>query len=103
MFIGTEPAARNIRTAREVTITTVPGYHQVKAAVADCLAATDNAPVNWKTPALGLAFKPDIDDRVKARDGNAELIAQWHSGETLAVEPNIHERRRTIGLCTWRS
>ncbi len=31
----------------------------------------------------------------------AELIAQWHSGETLVVEPNIHQLpKKLTGLCT---
>ena len=31
----------------------------------------------------------------------AELIAQWHSGETLVVEPNIHQLpKKPTGLCT---
>jgi UDP-N-acetyl-D-mannosaminuronic acid dehydrogenase len=31
----------------------------------------------------------------------AEMIAEWHSGETLVVEPNIHELpAKLAGHCT---
>ena len=31
----------------------------------------------------------------------AELIAQWHSGQTLVVEPNIHQLPKKLdGLCS---
>ncbi|MBU5195307.1 UDP binding domain-containing protein, partial [Vibrio cholerae] len=75
---------------------------QVKAAVADCLAATDKRASELKIACFGLAFKPNIDDlRESPAMEIAELIAQWHSGETLVVEPNIHQLpKKLTGLCT---
>ncbi len=85
--------ARLIRTAREVN-DHKPFWviDQVKAVVADCLAATDKRASELKIACFGLAFKPNIDDlRESPAMEIAELIAQWHSGETLVVEPNIHQ------------
>ncbi|NYY80948.1 hypothetical protein DMI65_02380 [Escherichia coli] len=55
--------ARLIRTAREVN-DHKPFWviDQVKAAVADCLAATDKRASELKIACFGLAFKPNIDD-----------------------------------------
>ncbi|EGD8069640.1 UDP-N-acetyl-D-mannosamine dehydrogenase [Escherichia coli] len=95
--------ARLIRTAREVN-DHKPFWviDQVKAAVADCLAATDKCASELKIACFGLAFKPNIDDlRESPAMEIAELIAQWHSGETLVVEPNIHQLpKKLTGLCT---
>ena len=95
--------ARLIRTAREVN-DHKPFWviDQVKAAVADCLAATDKRASELKIACFGLAFKPNIDDlRESPAMEIAELIAQWHSGETLVVEPNIHQLpKKLTGLCT---
>lgn len=94
VYRGTEPQqARLIRTAREVN-DHKPFWviDQVKAAVADCPAATDKRASELKIACFGLAFKPNIDDlRESPAMEIAELIAQWHSGETLVVEPNIHQ------------
>ena len=45
-----------------------------------------------KIACFGLAFKPNIDDlRESPAMEIAKRIASWHSGETLVVEPNIHQ------------
>lgn len=95
--------ARLIRTAREVN-DGKPHWvvDQVKAAVADCLAATDKRASEVKIACFGLAFKPNIDDlRESPAMGIAQSIARWHSGETLVVEPNIRQLPKKLdGLCT---
>lgn len=76
--------ARLIRTAREVN-DGKPHWvvDQVKAAVADCPAATDKRASEVKIACFGLAFKPNIDDlRESPAMGIAQSIARWHSGET---------------------
>lgn len=65
---------------------------QVKIRVADCLAATNKRASEVKIACFGLAFKPNIDDlRESPAVEIAHLIAEWHSGETLVVEPNVHQ------------
>ncbi|WP_437887990.1 UDP-N-acetyl-D-mannosamine dehydrogenase [Phytobacter sp. V91] len=85
--------ARLIRTAREVN-DSKPHWvlDQVKATVADCLAATNKRASELKIACFGLAFKPNIDDlRESPAMEIAHSIATWHSGETQVVEPNIHQ------------
>lgn len=95
--------ARLIRTAREVN-DGKPHWvvAQVKAAVADCLTATNKRASDIKIACFGLAFKPNIDDlRESPAMGIAQEIAQWHAGETLVVEPNIHQLPKKLeGRCT---
>ncbi len=95
--------ARLIRTAREVN-DHKPFWviDKVKANVADCLAASDKRASELKIACFGLAFKPNIDDlRESPAMEIAQLIAQWHSGETLVVEPNIHQLPKKLdGLCS---
>jgi UDP-N-acetyl-D-mannosaminuronic acid dehydrogenase len=84
--------ARLIRTAREVN-DGKPHWviNQVKATVADSLAGSGKRANEVKIACFGLAFKPNIDDlRESPAMEIAEMIADWHSGETLVVEPNIH-------------
>ncbi|WP_312925622.1 UDP-N-acetyl-D-mannosamine dehydrogenase [Atlantibacter hermannii] len=85
--------ARLIRTAREVN-DHKPHWvlERVKATVADCLNASGKRASELKIACFGLAFKPNIDDlRESPAMEIAHQIAQWNSGETLVVEPNIHE------------
>jgi len=85
--------ARLIRTAREVN-DHKPHWvlNQVKAMVADCLTASGKRASEVKIACFGLAFKPNIDDlRESPAMEIAKHIASWHSGETLVVEPNIHQ------------
>lgn len=85
--------ARLIRTAREVN-DHKPHWviDKVKAALADCVTARNIKPNEVKIACLGLAFKPDIDDlrESPAVEITSEL-ATWHSGEVLAVEPNVEQ------------
>ncbi len=98
--------ARLIRTAREVN-DHKPQWvmNQVKAMVADCLTAKDKRASEIKIACFGLAFKPNIDDlRESPAMGIAEMIADWHSGETLVVEPNVHQLpKRLNGKATLAS
>ncbi|MGP2989577.1 UDP-N-acetyl-D-mannosamine dehydrogenase [Serratia marcescens] len=70
---------------------------RVKAAVADCLAATDKRVSEVKIACFGLAFKPNIDDlRESPAVEVVHLIAEWHVGETLAVEPNVEQLPKSL-------
>ncbi|MBI6549535.1 UDP-N-acetyl-D-mannosamine dehydrogenase [Xenorhabdus lircayensis] len=65
---------------------------QVKAAVADCLAESGKRANEVKIACFGLAFKPNIDDlRESPAVHITKMVAQWHAGQTFAVEPNVHE------------
>ncbi|MDX7989015.1 UDP-N-acetyl-D-mannosamine dehydrogenase [Xenorhabdus sp. 12] len=70
---------------------------QVKAAVADCLAESGKRANEIKIACFGLSFKPNIDDlRESPAVHITELVAQWHAGQTVAVEPNVHELPRSL-------
>lgn len=65
---------------------------QVKAAVADCLTESGKRANEITIACFGLAFKPDIDDlRESPAVHVTKMVAQWHAGKTLAIEPNVHE------------
>ncbi|WJJ28215.1 UDP-N-acetyl-D-mannosamine dehydrogenase [Enterobacter hormaechei] len=100
---GTGTPDSLIRTAREVN-DHKPHWviNQVKATVADCLAGSGKRASELKIACFGLAFKPNIDDlRESPAMEIAEMIAAWHSGETLVVEPNIHALpAKLAGHCT---
>ncbi|BET98489.1 UDP-N-acetyl-D-mannosamine dehydrogenase [Xenorhabdus taiwanensis] len=65
---------------------------QVKAAVADCLVESGKRANEIKIACFGLAFKPNIDDlRESPAVYITKMVAQWHAGQTIAVEPNVHE------------
>ncbi|MBK4715006.1 MULTISPECIES: UDP-N-acetyl-D-mannosamine dehydrogenase [Tenebrionibacter/Tenebrionicola group] len=95
--------ARLIRTARDVN-DSKPGWviDRVKAAVADCLADSGKRAEELTLACFGLAFKPDIDDlRESPSMSIVSELAQWHRGELLAVEPNIHTLPQKLqGRCT---
>ena len=94
--------AQLIRTAREVN-DGKPHWviNQVKAAVADCLSETGKRASEITIACFGLAFKPNIDDlRESPAMEIAEMLSSWHSGKTLAVEPNIHQLpKKLVGDC----
>ncbi len=71
--------------------------NQVKATVADCLAASGKRATEVKIACFGLAFKPNIDDlRESPAVEVAQLIAEWHNGETLVVEPNVEQLPKSL-------
>ncbi|ALV94436.1 MULTISPECIES: UDP-N-acetyl-D-mannosamine dehydrogenase [Pantoea] len=85
--------ARLIRTAREVN-DAKPTWvlDQVKQQLAECLTASGKRASEVTIACFGLAFKPNIDDlRESPAMTVAHLIAEWHSGPTLVVEPHIEE------------
>ena len=84
--------ARLIRIAREVN-DSKPRWviERVKAAIADCLSETGLRASEVTLACFGLSFKPNIDDLRESPAMNiAGKLANWHSGTTLIVEPNIH-------------
>ena len=85
--------ARLIRTAREVNDAKPHGVVKpVKATVADCLPETGKRADELTIACFGLAFKPNIDDlRESPAMEVAHLIADWHSGATWVVEPNVKQ------------
>ncbi|QGU89379.1 UDP-N-acetyl-D-mannosamine dehydrogenase [Erwinia sorbitola] len=85
--------ARLIRTAREVN-DSKPHWvlEQVQRQVADCLMHNNKRASELKIACFGLAFKPDIDDlRESPAVQVTKMIAEWHQGITLAVEPNVQQ------------
>lgn len=84
--------AKIIHTARKVN-DAKPEWviEKVKIAIADCLQANPNKTAkDLKIACYGLAFKPNIDDlRESPALDITNQIANMHSGNVLAVEPNI--------------
>ncbi|WP_075183404.1 UDP-N-acetyl-D-mannosamine dehydrogenase [Pantoea sp. 1.19] len=83
--------ARLIRTAREVN-DAKPHWvlEQVKASVAESLTRSNKRASELTVACFGLAFKPNIDDlRESPAMQVTQLIADWHAGTTLVVEPNV--------------
>lgn len=92
--------ARLIRTARDVN-DSKPEWviGQVKAAVADCLNASERRADEVTIACFGLAFKPDIDDlRESPAMGIVRKLADWHRGNMLVVEPNIRELPESLAV-----
>ncbi|WP_338564612.1 UDP-N-acetyl-D-mannosamine dehydrogenase [Erwinia sp. E_sp_W01_6] len=90
--------ARLIRTAREVN-DSKPLWvlEQVKKALAESLTTSDKRASELTIACFGLAFKPDIDDlRESPAMHVAGMIADWHLGTTLVVEPNIHQLPKVL-------
>jgi len=85
--------SRLIRTAREVNDgKPFRVLEQVKQQVAECLITSNKRASELKIACFGLAFKPDIDDlRQSPAMQITQLIADWHQGETLVVEPHISQ------------
>ena len=85
--------ARLIRTAREVN-DSKPHWvlEQVQRQVGDCLMSNNKRASELKIACFGLAFKPDIDDlRESPAVQVTKMIAEWHQGTTLVVEPNVQQ------------
>ncbi|ACS84023.1 UDP-N-acetyl-D-mannosamine dehydrogenase [Musicola paradisiaca] len=65
---------------------------RVKIAVADALAQSGKTPKSLCIACFGLTFKPDIDDcRGSPALDITAMIAEWHAGKTLVVEPYLPE------------
>ncbi|MDW2113376.1 UDP-N-acetyl-D-mannosamine dehydrogenase [Vibrio sp. 1731] len=90
----TPDLARLIKTARDVN-DKKPEWviDKVKIALADFLQANPTKTAKNVTIACyGLAFKPDIDDlRESPALDITKAIADFHTGQVLAIEPNIEE------------
>ena len=90
----TPDEARIIHTARKVN-DSKPGWvvSKTKIAISDFLQENaDKAAKDVTIACYGLAFKPDIDDlRESPAMQIVKEIASFHSGNVIAVEPNIHQ------------
>ena len=88
----TPDAAKLIHTARKVNdAKPVWVVDKIKVAITDFLQANTDKSMSDVTIAFyGLAFKPDIDDlRESPAVGIVETMSGYHSGQLLAVEPNV--------------
>ncbi len=91
--------ARLIRTAREVN-DSKPHWvlNQVKTALADCLNQSGKRADKIVIACFGLAFKPNIDDlRESPAMQVAQMIAEWHRGQSWVVEPHIDALPAALG------
>lgn len=91
--------ARLIRTAREVN-DSKPHWvlNQVKTALADCLTQSGKRADEIVIACFGLAFKPNIDDlRESPAMQVAQMIAEWHRGQSWVVEPHIDALPAALG------
>jgi UDP-N-acetyl-D-mannosaminuronic acid dehydrogenase len=90
----TPEEAQIIHTARKVN-DSKPGWvvDKTKMAIADFLQENADKTAKEITIACyGLAFKPDIDDlRESPAMQIVKEIASFHTGNVIAVEPNIHQ------------
>lgn len=94
-IVSKTPAeAQIIHTARKVN-DSKPGWvvGKTKMAIADFLLENANKTAKEVTIACyGLAFKPDIDDlRESPAMQIVKEITSFHTGNVIAVEPNIHQ------------
>ncbi|OOF02892.1 UDP-N-acetyl-D-mannosamine dehydrogenase [Salinivibrio sp. MA427] len=91
---NTPEQSKLIHVARDVN-DSKPSWvvEKVKLAIADYLQANPDKRVCEVTVACyGLSFKPDIDDlRESPAMQIVKKIVSLHSGNVIAVEPNIHE------------
>ncbi|WP_045379359.1 UDP-N-acetyl-D-mannosamine dehydrogenase [Vibrio campbellii] len=100
----TPELAKLIKTARDVN-DQKPEWviDKVKIALSEFLQANPTKTAKDVTIACyGLAFKPDIDDlRESPALDITKAIANFHTGEVLAIEPNIQEiKHENIKLVT---
>ncbi|KAF7775450.1 UDP-N-acetyl-D-mannosaminuronic acid dehydrogenase [Pseudoalteromonas citrea] len=101
----TPELAKLIKTARDVN-DKKPEWviDKVKIELAEFLQANPSKTAKDVTIACyGLAFKPDIDDlRESPALDITESIAEFHTGEVLAIEPNIesinHEKIKLVTI-----
>ncbi|MDD0824971.1 UDP-N-acetyl-D-mannosamine dehydrogenase [Mannheimia sp. AT1] len=83
--------AKLIRTAREINDKKSQWVvEKVKITLTECAIKKDCKLSELTIACLGLTFKADIDDlRESAALRITQQIASWHSGNVVAVEPNI--------------
>lgn len=85
--------AKLIHTARAVNISKQQWVlNDIKLAVADYSALTNQVPNRLRIACLGLSFKADVGDlRESPAMAIVEQLIEWHSGDVWVVEPHIAE------------